>query len=194
MPPMMVRIMIIMPRCCVLSAIQVVAMVTRKERKNGGAVKPWAFTAVKPTGGVLEIGVSERLARLTIIENGWKEDGKRGEADVTGEVHQLIKTVRTDTWTLKWDSLTAVSHALISNRVAATSLKLMLPTRSSCPTWRTPLAAATRFSSSVKKRAFCGESGRKKNTTPAITIVGSPSTRNKMRQFSICGCLFDVIP
>jgi hypothetical protein len=72
-------------------------MVTRKERKNGGAVKPWAFTAVKPTGSVLEIGVIERLARLTIIENGWEEDRKGREADVTGEVHQLTKTVRSAT-------------------------------------------------------------------------------------------------
>ncbi len=45
---MNVRHMMVMPRYCVLSATQVEAMVTRNERKKGGAVSPWALTKEKP--------------------------------------------------------------------------------------------------------------------------------------------------
>jgi hypothetical protein len=48
-PPILESTAIISPLCCVLSAIHVVAIVTRNERKYGGAVSPWALTAVKPT-------------------------------------------------------------------------------------------------------------------------------------------------
>lgn len=40
--------MMVYPLCWVLSATQVEKIVTRKERKKGGAVRPWESTALKP--------------------------------------------------------------------------------------------------------------------------------------------------
>ena len=47
-PPISDRTAIINPRCRDRSATQVVAIVARKEAKNGGAVRPWALMAVNP--------------------------------------------------------------------------------------------------------------------------------------------------
>ena len=47
-PPIIDSIAIINPRCWIRSATHGVTIVTRKEAKNGGAVRPWALMAVKP--------------------------------------------------------------------------------------------------------------------------------------------------
>jgi hypothetical protein len=65
------------------------------------------------------------------------------------------------------------------------SVMLNPPTRLADPTCRTPRAAPTLFCSSFKKRACCGESGRKKKTSGAMAMVGRPSTRNRILQLSI---------
>lgn len=52
-PPMIVRAKIMSPRCWVRSAIHVVRIVRRNDKKNGGAVSPCASTFVKP--------ISERI-------------------------------------------------------------------------------------------------------------------------------------
>lgn len=69
-------------------------------------------------------------------------------------------------------------HPLRSSRPAKNSLKLIFPMRGASPACLTPLALATSLSSSFKNRAFSGLSGKKKNATTAITMVGRPSTRN----------------
>jgi hypothetical protein len=47
-PPTIDKAAIINPRCWIRSATQVVTIVARNEAKNGGAVSPWAWMAVKP--------------------------------------------------------------------------------------------------------------------------------------------------
>ena len=79
---------------------------------------------------------------------------------------------------------TAVNQHLGSNRAAPTSFHTIPPILAAVPTCLTPRAFATSFSSSFKYLALSGESGRKKNATGAMQIVGSPSTKNNNLQFA----------
>ena len=103
------------------------------------------------------------------------------------------KTGKEENDTLHEKYINAVQMAFGSMNVKPTSLKLMRPTRSVVPVWRTPLATATRFSSSFKNLADCGLSGRKKYATGTMARVGRPSTRKRSFQLAIAACP-EVIP
>ena len=117
-------------------------------------------------------------------------DGRNGGG---GEPLTGRKTGRDEKLTLQLKYMSAVNQHLASSNASPMSFHTIPPTLAALPTCLTPLAFATSFSSSFKKRAFSGLSGRKKNVTGAIAMVGSPSTKNSNLQFASLECP-EVIP
>lgn len=72
MPPIVVRSMMVYPRCCVLSATHVETIVTRNERKNGGAVRPCESIALKPISFSIVARKTGREEKPTLHWNQFK--------------------------------------------------------------------------------------------------------------------------
>lgn len=127
-----------------------------------------------------------------LIENRGKKDWQRREADITAEVHELC-SISKSTTKRSCRLLTAVNQHFASRNARPTSFHTTLPIRLTSPTCLTRLAFAISLSSSFRNLAFSGTSGRKKNATGAMRIVGRPSTKNSSLQLARCECP-DVIP
>ena len=95
--------------------------------------------------------------------------------------------------TLHEKYMSALTQILGSSSANLMSFQATPPMRSLRPFCRITRARATRCSSGVRKRAFSGESGKKKKATAAIATEGSPSTKNRTRQEAIAAWP-EVIP